>query len=241
MHLSIVIPTYKRVEKLTRCIESILKQTHQDFAIYPMCDNGDMKSFKELETLYRNHKNIFLFVALHHQYVMGCWNLFTKNSFNAIKDAMVWLVDDVELYPDCLEKAVKCFKNSYKDTDGVVGLSQECPGHPEYTYKPYGQCMIGKKFIERYPDNQVCCPDYTHFYQDEEMFEYATSLNKFVHCKDAILKHYHPGFCKSEMDSTHSIPRNTVIGKDRLTYAKRRVKGLIWGKSWELINRKEVI
>ena len=241
MHLSIVIPTFQRHKKLKRCIDSILCQTHQDFKIYVMCDNNDVESFEYIETEYKGIDKVFPIIILDHQYVMGCWNLFTRDSQGNenIKDAMLGLCDDVELYPECLENAVKCFKENYKDTNGIVGLSQVCPGHSEYTYKPFGQTLIGKQFIERYPDRQIACPDYTFLYQDEEMFEYASSLNKFIHCKDAILKHYHPGFCREEMDETHKVSRGDTKNKDILTHLKRKSQGLIWGKSWELINEKE--
>ena len=44
MKFNIIIPTYKRVEKLSRCINSILKQTYRDFEIIVCFDNMDMAS-----------------------------------------------------------------------------------------------------------------------------------------------------------------------------------------------------
>ena len=236
MHISIVIPTFQRQKKLKRCIDSILKQTYQDFCIFVIADNNDEATYRWVTETYIDEPRIQGVPISEHLYVMGCWNYFTKHLFKYVTDAMMGLCDDVELYPDCIENAVKCFTNTYKDTDGIVGLSQECPGHPEYTYKPFGQTIVGKKFIERYPDRQVCCIDYQFLYQDEEMFEYAFSLSKFVHCKDAILKHYHPGFCREELDETHKISRGDIKNKDIMTHYKRKSKGLIWGKSWELVN-----
>lgn len=238
MHFAIVIPTYKRQVKLTRCIESILKQTHQDFNIYPMCDNNDIESFKYISQKYRDIDKVYPFVVLDHQYVMGCWNLFTRDqdTFDLIKDAMVWIVDDVELLPDCLEKLNATFLKNFPDNDGMVGISQLYPLlQAEVTWRENGQCAIGKEFINRFPQRQVCCTDYIHFYQDEEVLEYARSINKFK-LSDAQLIHYHPAFYKNEMDETHKIPRDDVRMKDTMTYNKRKKRGLIWGKSWILIN-----
>ena len=80
----------------------------------------------------------------------------------------------------------------------------------EATWKENGQCVIGKKFIERFPERQVCCPDYRFFYQDEEVLEYAKSIKKFVLCKEASLIHHSANFYKNEMDETHKISRDEI-------------------------------
>jgi glycosyltransferase involved in cell wall biosynthesis len=241
MHVSIVIPTFQRIKKLTRCLEAILQQTYTDFDINVFCDNGDTDTDKYIKENYSTkYDNIKSKVMEGKNLVIGCWNSFLKEALanNTFKEGFIGLCDDTELYPDCLEKAVACHKENFPDTDGVVGISQECPGHPEYTWKPYGQTLMGRKFIERYPDGQVCCVDYKFLYQDEEMHNFASSINKFVHCKEAILKHYHPAFCREEHDSTHEKSRGMNLGIDRMTYTKRKAQGLVWGKSFELINKK---
>ena len=102
---------------------------------------------------------------------------------------------------------------------------------------PYGQVLIGKQFVNRYKkvNYQVCCPAYIHFYQDQELWCYAKSVNKFVFCKDATLIHYYPCKFKNEMDETHKIVRQPKIKqKDIETYKKRQSLNLIWGESWEI-------
>lgn len=233
-NIAIVIPTYKRIEKLDRCIESIFKSTWEVLNVFVYADNQDTQTKDFLALKYPF--DVFCKVNLEHKYVIGGWNDFTKTLFNADWQIMMWCVDDVELYPDCLEKAVQAMHEHFPDYDGVVGISQECPGHEEYTYKPYGQVLLGKKFIERYKEANyaVCCPAYTHFFQDEEMWQYATSINKFYHCKEALLKHYHPAFIKSEMDATHPIVRGAVFQRDRQIFAQRQSQNLIWGKTWQM-------
>ena len=241
MEFTIVIPTFKRIQKLERCVSSILKQTHQDFRIYVMADNNDIETFNHIKDTYKDNDKIEPFIVLDHQYVMGCWNLFTRedNTFNLIKDAMVWVVDDTELLPDCLEKLNETFLKHFPDKDGMVGISQIYPLMTEAHWKENGQCAIGKAFIERFPQRQVCCPDYRFFYQDEEVLEYAKSVNKFVLCREAKLIHHSANFYKNEMDETHKIPRDEIKSKDMLTYKRRKKKDLCWGKSWELINKGE--
>lgn len=242
MHFAMVIPTYKRISKLERCLNSILKQTHQDFNIYVMCDNQDWETFKHIEEKYKGNNKILPIIVLDHQYVMGCWNLFTRDqdTFDLIKEAMCWIVDDTELLSDCLEKLSETFIQHFPDTDGMVGISQIYPLITEATWKENGQCAIGKKFIERFPDRQVSCHEYRFFYQDEEVLEYAKSINKFILCKEAKLIHHSANFYHNEMDETHKIPRDKVKLQDTRTYNERKKRGLVWGKSFETIKEYDL-
>ena len=241
MKLQIVIPTYRRIKKLKRCLHSILANTYQDFKITVIADNRDFntQNFVSQFKLQTNCSKIDAIVNDCHFYVAGSWNRFFREYHNEKWDGIVWLVDDVQLYPNCLENVVKCFKSNFSDLDGVVGISQCAPEHPNYTWMPYGQVLIGRKFIERYKEvnYQVCCVEYSHFCQDRELWKYAKSLNKFVLCKKAMLIHFHPGFYREEKDETHKLIRTPEIkGKDTQTYNLRKSKGLIWGQTWERVN-----
>lgn len=236
MKILIGIATYHRIEKLHRCIKSIKASTHQDFEIMVVCDNLDLDTAEEIKAIY---PEIIVDVQPSHKYVIGAWNLCIQSNINEPWDAFLGLCDDVELNPDALEQAIKVMSASFKDGDGVVGFKQECPGYPNYTFTWYGQTLIGRKFIERYKevDYQICAPMYKHFYQDQELFEYANSLNKFEKADKAILKHYHPGFIKEEHDETHDVIRkgkNSPKKYDIELFNKRQKENKIWGLSWEL-------
>jgi len=218
-------------------VNSLRNQTYTDFTTFIIFDNNDVETYNKADF----GGNIKTYLVREHLYVAGCWNWFTKNCWEDTMDGMVWLCDDIELYSDCLEQAVSCYNKTYKDFSGVVGLTQECPGHPEYTWKPYGQCILGKDFINLYPERQVCCPDYKFLYQDEEMYKFANYLNSFVLCENAKLKHYHPSFMKEEVDETHIIGRvEDVKARDTKVYLERKRRGLVWGKTYELITKGSV-
>lgn len=247
MKIAVVIPTYERIEKLKKCLLSLSNQTYQNFSIYIYCDNNDKETFNYFAnsplntwTQYEAIKKIT--VNEKREFVIGSWNKFFSQEFiKSDYDGVAWIVDDVELYPDYLEKCVNAMQQHYPDLDGVIGTSQECPNHPEYTYKVFGQVLLGKKFIERYKevDYKVCCPDYNHFYQDEEMWSFANKLEKFHFCKDAVLKHYHPGFIKTMLDKTHGIVRQPSIkNHDNATKKLRIQKGYLWGQNFGLVNTK---
>lgn len=233
MKLVIGIVTYKRIKKMERLLKSIKENTFQDYEIVVMVDNNDVETVN-----YFKNTKIYKRLNKRHEYVIGNWNKFIRE-FHLKAEMLILLVDDVELFPDCIQNAVNCMNSNFPDLDGIVGISQCAPEHPRYTWMPYGQVLIGRNFIERYkPVNyQVCMPDYLHFYQDEELWKYATALNKFVLCKEAMLIHYHPGFYREEKDETHKLIRVPEIkGKDIKTYNLRKSKGLIWGQSWERTN-----
>ena len=244
MKIAVVIPTYKRIKKLERCLKSLESQTYKDFWINVYADNNDSKTFNYINDSWTNKKTLDVIPTemAKQSFVIGCWNDFFYSSIKmpGVKgfrsyDAVAWIVDDVELYPNYLEELVKAMQTNFPDLDGVVGAKQVCPDRNDYTFKYYGQVLLGKKFIERYKevDYKVCCPAYKHFFQDEEMWIYANSLGKFVNCETAILNHYHPAFVPEELDETHNLIRDEVKKTDQIVHEIRTKKNLIWGKTWQ--------
>jgi hypothetical protein len=230
MKILIGVATYQRPEKLKRLLKSLEQQTYKNFFTVVVFDANDWASAKGTREYTLP---IGIQINNTRDYVIGCWNLAHKYPGF---DAHLMLCDDVELHRTCLESALEALKTRFPDGDGVVGITQECPGVPNYTYKPFGQTLMGKKFIERFKevDYQVCCPFYTHFYQDEEMWQYMSELNKTYHCKEAILNHYHPAFKREELDSTHGIVRvPELFKKDKELFMIRQSEGKLWGKTWE--------
>ncbi len=236
MKFTIVIPTYKRDKKLRRCIDSILKQTHQDFDIYIVFDNNDEETYISIMDEYYENNKISVTLMEEQLFSPGIWNWYTRNHFDKIQDGILWLCDDTELYPDCLEKLSEFYEKHFPNKDGVVGLHQEVPGFPNATPTQYGQCVLGKEYIKQFPNYEVCCPDYTFWYQDQENYLYAKSIGKFEFCEDARIKHYHPCRIKSEKDETHTLSRGEVKRNDDVIYKKRQEQRLIWGQTWERIN-----
>lgn len=237
MKLLIAIATYKRIAKLQRCLDSISKNTYNNVNIIIIADNNDTdtKSFVDQYSL----GGIKTLIQPERKFVIGAWNRAVKQVFIPQNfDAFLGLCDDVELKSNTLQAAVTAMKQNYSDLDGVIGFKQECPNHPNYTFKWFGQTLMGRKFIERYKnvDYNICCPFYHHFYQDEEMYKFAHSMGRF-HCEeDACLYHYHPGFVREEMDETHKIIREGITSpknEDMKMYQHRLNSNLIWGETWE--------
>lgn len=209
MFIDIVIPTLNRLAKLERCIKSILNNTFKNYSLIIVNDVYKQQAFK-------------------------IWNTELVR-FKA--QAFMYICDDVELFPYCIEQAVHCLETSFPDLDGVVGLNQlNIPPNKE-GFSSSAMGLIGKQFTLRYPYQEVFCPDYISFHADAELGIFARSLNKFKFCKEAELIHYHPAYFPQEMDETHKSVRNSAkINADQHTWNKRQEKGLLWGKSWERVN-----
>lgn len=228
------ISTYNRPKKLVRLLSSLQIQTYKDFHTMIVFDNMDYDSQDALLSVNLPIRRMV--VNDEQGFVIGCWNLIHEELYGDY-NAHLMLVDDVELHPTCIGEAVRCMQEHFPDTDGIIGITQQCPGHPEYTWKEFGQVLIGRKFIERFEevDYKVHCPKYLHFYQDEELWMYAKKLDKFKLCPTAVLDHFHPSYIREEMDVTHNVTRGKgqVLNTDKKLFLERRSKNLLWGESFD--------
>lgn len=117
MKVSIVIPTYKRVDYLDRLLKSIEVQTFKDFEVIVVDDCSP--NIREYKRVIEKYKNIFK----EFKFITKKENKGAPHSRNiGIKEAKYDLIalvdDDDEWLPTKLEKQVKIFQNSDKN----VGL-----------------------------------------------------------------------------------------------------------------------
>lgn len=111
MKVSIVIPTYKRVDYLDRLLASIQAQTFQDFEVIVVDDNSP--NLVEYKPVIAKYKNIFI----EFKFITKDDNMGAPHSRNiGIKEAKYDLIalvdDDDEWLPQKLEKQVKIFETS---------------------------------------------------------------------------------------------------------------------------------
>lgn len=205
----VVIPTYRRPEKLRRCLDSLEAQTHPAVRITWIEDEA-------------------------REFAIGIWN---RTAPQVTDGAFCYLCDDVELFPDCLEKAARAMEERFPDTDGVVGLHQvNIQGKDGTSQSAMG--LIGARFLDRFPGRRPFCPDYSRFHFDSELGQMARHLKRFHFAVDAKLNHYHPAHYRQEIDETHRIVRDRhQVGTDRRVWDLRRSRGLFWGIHPDLVGR----
>ncbi len=225
--LDIVIPTINRVEKLQKCLNSIfISASIISINLYIYFS---VKSELEYFSDYlKNVPNVSLRYVKEYR-VPDFWNSYLKNMTSS--DAMFYINDDVLFFPDTITSAISEFKNYFPDNDGILGVNQSNLPADKTVKSAFG--IIGKKYSERFPDNQVFPPMYDRFFADWEVGEYANSINKFVYCEEVKIEHLHPLTDARLLDETHRKVRH-FWSQDHKTFLKRREQNLLWGNSFTI-------
>ena len=216
MKVSIIIPTYDRIESLKKTMQSILAQDYKDIQTIIIVD-GNEEMLKQVPT--ENATVLFNETRMDWIYSMNRGLRETKDT-----DATMYASDDLEFPPYAVSKAVKEMRARFPDGDGLIALKQSCAG----VDSAFG--LIGKAFIDHFPDRAVFCSDYIHYVSDVEIGQYAKSIKKFYMCEEVILKHHRP------KDKTRELGLE-VFGIDRATRAERARKGLLWGRDFERVRK----
>jgi len=234
MNIDIVIPSYNRTEKLKLCLESIQKARKN-------LEKGDSAIihvyFSRIEDLNNMAKIISPSWTLQYKLyepdfkASQFWNDFLANIGS---QGLCYLTDDIEMDKDCLMNAFKVMKE--KKYDCVIGLHTTNGSEDKVCKASHG--IVGINFILRFANREVFCPDYYCLYVDEELYRYSSELGKFVACYEATITHAHPDFTKKPPDATH-VHNRRYKQRDVAVYNQRQVKGLLWGKSCELIGEIE--
>jgi len=213
MHVDVIISTYDRLEQLKKCIKTILQSEHKDVSILVMVDGnkGMLDAVKALPvTTFFNPQR--------KEYVISM-NILLKHSKIG---AVLYGSDDLVFPPKCISNAMAALKKHFPDVDGLVGIRQQ--NRPHGSKSAFG--LVGRKFVNRFPNNQMFCPDYVHYGSDTELADFARSINRFIFCKEAMVLHL------DLRDKTDKLAR-TMFEKDGVTRRTRASKGLLWGREFK--------
>jgi len=136
----------------------------------------------------------------------------------------IYASDDLVFPPDCIENAMLAMQEHFPDGFGLVTIAKRkrCP---------FG--LIGRKFVEHFPNRQVFCPDYIHFCSDTELQHVVKKLGIFTHPRkrESQVKHFR------EKGETWKLAHQVKI-RDSVMRNKREEKGYKWGIDFNLIRRK---
>lgn len=226
----IVIPTRGRNEKLRKCVKSMECEKWESVHAGIIFDN-DEKSWDSIEL---DDLDINLLYSL--RMILSEWSKETecpagsvhcRNSVimeNRFKNHNVLAaVDDVVFKPGAIDSAIDELYENFPDSDGVIGFRQD--GN---TYHPTGMFIAGSKFVDRYPERQLFCPQYFHF-AAQEIHWHAEKLGKFKQGSEAVcVEHFHQQRPDVEVDQTH-IDARKYKKRDHDLIKARKEAGLIWG------------
>lgn len=221
MRFEIIIPTYKRPEKLISLLTSIeatIQDRAPDIDIHIQFDNNDIESFNRLQRAYKNQcgLNIYYGINRTRRMVFDIWN----DRLRQMKtDAVITLTDDIEFIGNGLYSVVTDFEGNCSDTDWVMSVNQENPVHRS------GMVVIGRAFADRFPMRMCYYPKYNVCAGDNELWQYASSIKRtYWHKEEIVISHRH------ESDQTDKEAKTLHLTADRALYYERQAQGLVWGK-----------
>jgi hypothetical protein len=234
LRIDIVVPTFRRKDKIIKCIASIyeaLKLVINDYYIYTFIYTSDNDDYQYLSQYF----NIARWILIkRYEYPYESSSKFWNDHLAQYKaDIFFYLNDDVLLAPDCLYQAINSMKLHFPNYDGLIGLNQENIPYNDACKAAFG--ALGGELIDRFPNRNPFCPDYRRFYLDQELGIYTTKLEKFYWEKDAKLLHLHPAYNEKWHDTTHDIVR-THLASDRRTFNARQYRKCVWGETFDLVN-----
>ena len=211
--MTVLIPTRNRLEKLQRTLASIEPEEWLDTLV--ICD-GDPKTFDALNGLRTDVRAILKPFRVG---AVACRN----SAMWHIEDGLLYATDDIVFFNGGVAEAYRQYNEHFPDDDGVLGLRQDKSHHPT------GVAVVGRAFLNRYPDRQLFNPAYDHF-ACQEILWLAESLGKFKQSDRVLVEHFHPAFLKTEIDQTHHDARANKTA-DMELIENRKALHLVWGAS----------
>lgn len=229
MKTTIAIPSCSsgRIPLLFKTIESIMAGDYKDFRIVIVAD-GNPHIYNEVKkwiitftsTVWRTRD-----VTIIQNKKRKDWIFSTNRVFREFdSDYYIYASDDLIFPPDCIKNAVATMRKRFPDGFGLVTLAKR-------NRCPFG--LVGRKFVEHFPDRRVFCPDYIHYRSDMELMRTVKELGVFAYSaeRESRVKH-------SRMkDETWRLARKSRE-RDFKVYHKREDKGYKWGIDFNLITRK---
>jgi len=108
--ISVIIPTYNRIKTLEKCINSVLKQTYNNFEII-ICDDGSSDSSRDLVESYQDQRIIW--IEGEHS---GLPSIPRNRALSQAKGEWIAFLDsDDEWMPEKLEKQLMALRILKKD------------------------------------------------------------------------------------------------------------------------------
>lgn len=225
MYVNIIIPAYKRFESLKRTLRSIKESDYKETCAIVVIDGFQDDRYAQFKndqtTLIYNSERIGWPASMNKALKLTGGNLFLYGA------------DDIKFYPDCISKLVESMNSLYPSGDGLVTLKQS----QKRSGGAFG--LMGNKFVERFPERAVFCPDYDHFGSDAELRDFATKAGLYYYRTDAVVWHDRSFRSEAVHDEAFTIGRALRAG-DLGTYKTRKRKGYLWGENFYRLHKEDV-
>lgn len=213
-HVNVCIPTIDRLGLIGQTIGSIINGHYKNLSITIIVDDGRKEYFDRLKMTAGRHPQIKL--------MFNPKRLGWPKSLNRIfretdDDYYFYASDDLHFNLDTITKAMADMKKLFPDGDGVIGITQNLG-----KFCPAAFGLVGRKFINRFPDRKLMYPRYIHFCSDSELWRYSRKIKRF-HLSKAAVHHNRP------FDNCKKLAQ-TTLARDRRIWFPRRDSGRFWPK-----------
>ena len=225
MIVNIIIPTYKRFESLKKTMHSIKNSDYKETFTTIVADGFDDRNdhFKDSQTnvLYNSERKGWIF---------------SMNRVLKLIDGDLYFygADDIQFLSDCISRLVKAMKEIFPSGDGLVSVKQHVIlSRDRIKHKKCGGAfgLMGRRFVDKFPDRAVFCPDYSHGGSDRELRNFAVRAGVYHFCQDAIVLH-----SRAIKDETRRL-RKEVQPRDFETRRMRQERQLFWGENFERVRK----
>ena len=116
--VSVIIPTYNRIDTLERAIKSVKSQTYKNIEVLVIDDNANNHNIrKEVEKIVSKFQNIKL---IQNKENLGGGLSRNEGIKNAKGEYIAFLDDDDEFYPEKIEKQYELYKKLNNDKVGLI-------------------------------------------------------------------------------------------------------------------------
>lgn len=220
-HVNVMIATHDRWKLLQGTLRSLAKQTHKDFSVHIIVDGNPVMIPEWLKAA-----DVELIVLKKRVDVVAAYGAYTKTCQSGL---LFNASDDLVFHRDCLSAAVSAMNQRFRKGKGVIGINQLQNGSPRG--RKYAFTLMNRRYIDHFQDRIIFCPDYVHYCSDMENGFFAQQSHCFLFCASAKVDHIRVN------DMTTQIGLKEYK-KDRNIFKIRQERGLLWGRSFDLIRRK---
>ena len=221
--LTLVVSTRNRLDKLKRMLDSIeYDNIDFPFLIIIVCD-ADKATYGAM----LKDERVGVSKLVDSKTPKGsvfCRNVGTQLAI----DGVSWGVDDVVYEPGFFNRAFVKYNSNFPESDGILAFNV-LNNKTRVRKRKQSRCglgMVGKVWLDRYPERKLFCPEYNHF-SVQEIALLGMKLNKLILAED--LKVYHLSPAAGELvDRTH-IEARKYRQEDKQVSGRRHKEGKIWG------------
>jgi len=206
--VTLIVPTYTRLDGLKRLVESIQKNTKCPYKILVVVDSGYIETYH-----WAVANGLIAVMASQHRWYVKQTNL---GVFFCDTELFCYLNDDMEIVEDgWLGRAVSLYKEKFPDGVGLLRLNDRC--QPPGGWATCG--MSSKKTVSAVYGTTFLCPKYTHYGSDKELTTIMRDA-KLYFVSDIPIRHNRP-----KRDSVYAMSEAAFWKIDQAVFAQRKVDG----------------